>query len=255
MTVLISQDAIDLIVEQEVSNRKAYEKIYCRPTWPGGQSGITIGIGYDIGAGIKDKKDLWDDWKGIIPDEVITALEPCIGVTGLEAKEFLDDLKIINIPWDDAMKEFLDNELPEVYDLCGQALPNFLKLSLDCKGALVSLVYNRGASFNNEGDRYREMRNIKADMTAQNFVDIPVQFRSMKRLWENKGLDGLISRREKEAALFERGLMAMQTIPTRSIPAPTQPEISHPSPGKPPTNWLQSLIEFISRILSGFRRG
>ena len=254
MTMLISQDAIDLIVEQEVSSRKAYEKIYCRPTWPGGKSGVTIGIGYDVGTSVKDKNELWEDWRGYIPDEMIRALEPCIGVTGQAAKELLSDVDEVNITWDQAMKEFLENELPTYYDLCLLALPNFQKLSLDCKGALVSLVYNRGASFNNEGDRYREMRNIKADMMAQNFVDIPVQFRSMKRLWVGKNQDGLLVRREKEAALFECGLMVMQMIPTKPIPVPTQPKMTPPGL-PPPTNWLQSLIEFISRILSGFRRG
>jgi hypothetical protein len=30
----------------------------------------------------------------------------------------------------------------------------------------------------------------------------------MKRIWVGKGLDGLLTRREREAALFERGLKA-----------------------------------------------
>jgi GH24 family phage-related lysozyme (muramidase) len=46
-----------------------------------------------------------------------------------------------------------------------------------------------------------EMKNTQGKIT-----DIPAQIRSMKRLWVGKGLDGLIKRREGEAALFEEGL-------------------------------------------------
>ncbi len=44
------------------------------------------------------------------------------------------------------------------------------------------------------------------DFVSGNLNDIPNQFRSMKRLWVGKGLDGLIIRREDEAKLFEEGL-------------------------------------------------
>jgi hypothetical protein len=77
-----------------------------------------------------------------------------------------------------------------------------------CVGALVSLVFNRGASFRRDGDRYREMREILRLMGRQEFAGIPAQLRSMKRIWEGQGLDGLLRRREAEASLFERGLAA-----------------------------------------------
>lgn len=47
-----------------------------------------------------------------------------------------------------------------------------------------------------------EEKNIAINVLS----DIPNQFRSMKRLWIDKGLDGLITRREDEAKLFEEGL-------------------------------------------------
>ena len=55
MTDLISQAAIDLIVREEVSGKEVYERNYRRPEWPGGSSGVTIGIGYDVGAGVSEK--------------------------------------------------------------------------------------------------------------------------------------------------------------------------------------------------------
>lgn len=45
----ISQRAIALIVGCEVSGKANYEARYQRPVWPKGLSGITIGIGYDVG--------------------------------------------------------------------------------------------------------------------------------------------------------------------------------------------------------------
>ena len=66
MTDLISQAAIDLIVCEEVSGKEVYERNYRRPEWPGGSSGVTIGIGYDVGAGVSDKAQLWADWRGRI---------------------------------------------------------------------------------------------------------------------------------------------------------------------------------------------
>ncbi len=87
-----------------------------------------------------------------------------------------------------------------------KTLVNTESLSPDCLGIIVSLIYNRGASFDRAGDRFREMRAIKADMAAKNFHDIPAQLRSMARLWPVP--NGVHGRRLREAAIFERGLAA-----------------------------------------------
>jgi hypothetical protein len=47
---LLSYRAIELILEFEVGGgQEYYQKLLQRPTWPEGQSGITLAIGYDIG--------------------------------------------------------------------------------------------------------------------------------------------------------------------------------------------------------------
>ena len=76
----------------------------------------------------------------------------------------------------------------------------------DSFGALVSLAYNRGASFSAPGDRYREMRAIHDHMASGRFDKVPDEFRSMKRLWPN--MAGLRNRRDHEADLFAKGLAA-----------------------------------------------
>ena len=55
-----------------------------------------------------------------------------------------------------------------------------------------------------------EMRQIRDAMQAADFSPIPDLIRSMKRLWQGKGLDGLLARRDAEAALFEKGLLQQQ---------------------------------------------
>lgn len=203
---LISDAARDMIVGFEVTSRDNYERALQRPTWPKAGSGVTIGIGYDVGAGVSSKDKLWDDWRGKIPDSMIKALEPCVGVTGSAANALLPQVQNVVVPWDAAVDVYTSTTIPEEYARCKRYLPNFDDLSPDSRGALVSLVMNRGPSFNKDGDRYQEMRAIKQHMAAKDFDMIPDEIRSMKRIWEGQGLDGLLKRRDKEAAMFELGL-------------------------------------------------
>jgi hypothetical protein len=62
----ISDAAKKLILAFEVSNEKTYAERYQHPIWPGGRSGVTIGIGYDLGYASKD--DVQTDWGLIIND-------------------------------------------------------------------------------------------------------------------------------------------------------------------------------------------
>jgi GH24 family phage-related lysozyme (muramidase) len=47
------------------------------------------------------------------------------------------------------------------------------------------------------------MVNIKDLVVNKDYKGIAKEIRSMKRLWEGKGLDGLLKRREKEANMVE----------------------------------------------------
>lgn len=207
--MLISQAAFDLIVAQEVTSQSVYERRYRRPEWPGGGSGITIGIGYDVGAGVSSKDQLRADWAGKISDAMIDALAHGIGVKGEAAHRLLQQVRSqVDVPWAAAIDVFANRDVPKWTALVCHALPNTDKLSPDCLGALVSLAYNRGASFSVMDDRHIEMRAIKAHMAACEFAKIPDEFRRMKRLWGHT-LQGLLDRRDAEAALFERGLTTM----------------------------------------------
>ena len=213
----ISQAAIDLIVAEEVSSKAYYISHYQHPEWPGGASGVTIGIGYDLGYSTRDQ--IAADWGALVPADMLAVMQGCAGITGGRAQAMLGGVRsAILIPWDAAMDVFMNHDVPKWTAICRSHLPNFDELSPDCKGAIVSLAYNRGPSFDAVGDRAREMRDIKQNMIARTFANIPDDFRSMKRLWPN--VSALQHRRDHEAALFAAGL--------------GKPAIAPPAPGAQP---------------------
>lgn len=202
-TRTISERAIALIVYFEVTDRPTYERKYQRPTWPGEKSGVTIGIGYDVG--YASPAQLRADWRGLIPDAMIVELERAIGVKGKPAQALAKELgATVSVPWAAADTVFRKRDVPRWVGLVEAALPNTGDLSADSFGALVSLAYNRGASFSCPKDRYREMRAIRAHMAARQFSLIPGEILSMKRLWPHS--KGLRLRRDLEAKLFQDGL-------------------------------------------------
>ena len=203
-----SPDAVTLIVTEEVTSQAFYEARYQHPTWPGGASGVTVGIGYDCGYARADV--IAADWGDKLPAAMVNELEHVAGITGSAASSHAAALHgAVTVPWDAAMAVFMQRDIPKWEQIVAHALVNTDKLTGDSFGALVSLAYNRGASFNMGGDRYSEMRGIRYLMAAGQFERIPDEIRSMKRLWPN--VKGLRDRRDHEADLFARGL---QTVPS-----------------------------------------
>ncbi|MDR6450023.1 hypothetical protein J2794_006163 [Paraburkholderia terricola] len=201
----ISDRAVGLIVAFEVTSEASYEKRYRHPIWPQGQSGVTIGIGYDIG--YVTVAQLERDWAPCINAAAVAALKHVCGVKGANAGQALAGVHDVDVPFSAANAVFKNTTIPRVTAQIVAALPGVETLSPDSLGALVSLVYNRGASFSLEGERYKEMRVIKADIAASKYSDIPAQLRSMKRLWQDKpNMAGLLRRRELEAIVFQDGL-------------------------------------------------
>jgi hypothetical protein len=209
MPIKSSQAAVDLIVAEEVSSKAYYQQHYQHPEWPGGASGVTIGIGYDCGYSRPDI--IAADWGDKLPAAMVKCLEDVAGVNGSPARSYAYQLRgVVTVPWDAAMAVFLERDMPKWEGMVAHALPNTDKLSADSFGALVSLSYNRGTggftSHGIPGDRNEEMRNIHALMAAGQFDRIPDEFRHMKRIWPN--VHGLQHRRDHEAALFQKGLQA-----------------------------------------------
>lgn len=204
----ISSRARDVIVRFEVSGERRYNAAYRKPIWPKGESGVTIGIGYDIGYCTRER--LAEDWAGILSEASVASLGPACKVTGAAANGLLPFLQGIDVSWTAALQQF-DRFVPFVAGETVHAFPRSEQLSADSFGALVSLVYNRGSAMNSRGsdslDRRKEMRVVKELIAAGNYAEIAGQIRSMKRIWQgDPNARGLLDRRELEARLFEMGL-------------------------------------------------
>ena len=195
---MISKKGIDLIIQHEVGGRAYYDKKLQAPIWAGGESGVTIGMGYDLG--FNSDKQFMADWSGVINLNFINALRPTIGIKGIQAKAMLKgEILNVRIPYNTAYEVFVKSSLPRYYAMTKKIYPNMDLLNDDTKGALVSVVYNRGNRL--EGDSRAEMRAIVDLIAKQDYEGIAEQIEKSKRLWEGKGLDGLVTRRESEADL------------------------------------------------------
>lgn len=203
-----SRAAVDLIVEFEIGSRAQYEKIYKRPEWPGVVSGVTVGIGYDLG--YNSASTILNDWSNILEPNVVRAMQRYAGLTGSAAKAVLAEARqSILVPWDAAMAVFMKTSLPKFEAITLRACPGADRLPAGCFGVLTSITYNRGASYSKAGERYREMRNIRAHIANGNFEHVSAEIRAMKRIWaDNPNAKGLLRRRDAEAALWDASLRA-----------------------------------------------
>jgi hypothetical protein len=198
---LMSDDAMQAILSFEISSKSEYEKSHSHPYWAHGASGIIIGIDYEIGYATPEQFEV--DWKSHLPQADFEALNAAVGVRGPAAEPLAKSLSSVTISWENAIAVFYGSTLPKWSAILDRSLPNARDLPPESYGALVSLIINRGAGFERQGDAYVEMRKIRELMALKQFSEIPAQLRSMKRVYANR--QGLALRREKEAALFEKG--------------------------------------------------
>lgn len=197
---LVAPAAADLIIRWEVSGEANYRRRLERPIWPGGASGITWGIGYD--GGHNTARDIRAAWAG---HAAADRLAGAAGIAGVPARAALPDYADITVPWPMARGVFAERSLPAYRTSARRAFgaPGFDALPPGAQGALVSLVYNRGASM--AGDRNTEKRAIRDRcLPAADVGCVGAQLRAMCRLWVGTPNGaGLCRRREDEARLAE----------------------------------------------------
>lgn len=197
----VSPEARALIVEFETGGQAYYRKALARPSWPGGASGVTVGIGYDVG--YNTRAQILADWKAL-PESHRNALASAAGVKGSSAKPRAAALKWIVVPWETSEAVFVSNTMPRFGRMTDTAFPGITRTHGHVQGAMLSIVFNRGSSMS--GASRIEMRAIRGHVASGRVSAIPREIRSMKRLWYGKGLPGLLRRREAEARLIERSL-------------------------------------------------
>jgi hypothetical protein len=199
----ISHEARDLIIHYEIGSEGAYRARYTRPIWPGGASGVTVGIGSDLG--YITSAQIAQQWAHLGQTRV-RSLQTVAGLKGQNARAALGRVRHVVISWEEAMIHFEKSTLPRWGQLTNSAFPNLSNIHPHCQGAVKSIAFNRGTSMS--GGTRREMVLMRDDIARNNLRPVPGHILAMRRLWVGKGLDGLLRRRAAEAALFQKGIDA-----------------------------------------------
>lgn len=147
------QQAIDFMIAQEIGAGYDSSKTM-KPIWPRGNSGVTIGIGYDLGYVTEQALDA--DWGSALPEKTMTRLKLAIGKHGSEAQAVVETLNDIEVPFVTARQVFVETAIPKYYGVMTRTFPGAVELPFACQAALLSLVYNRGGTV--AGERARNAR-------------------------------------------------------------------------------------------------
>ena len=145
----LNEVSTSLILRFEVGGGESYYNRFLRyPTWPRGESGVTIGVGYDLG--YYAVPTVQEDWGAYLGGKV-ERLVPCVGKKGVPARDLLAGVKDVDVPWPSAFGVYEKVTIPKFWRTTCSAFPGVEEVNPNCQGALLSLVFNRGAGM--EGDR------------------------------------------------------------------------------------------------------
>lgn len=189
-------EAIELVIGFEISSRAYYNRHLIRPTWPGAASGVTIGIGYDLGHQVRPV--IAQDWR---EHRHVDELGQASGVKGAAAKALVPPMRHIETPLNLASEVFEESTVPRYWQSAERAFPGMQELRPCAQGALFSLVYNRGSAM--AGSTRQEMRAIRDEcVPMRDHLCIAEQIRKMVRLWEGTSIEnGMRRRRQAEAEM------------------------------------------------------
>lgn len=71
------------------------------PDWPGGDMGIVIGLGYNLGS--RTRYEFLRDWRGLLGERELAHFSRACGKTGLQAARIIRFYRNIEIPYDAAV--------------------------------------------------------------------------------------------------------------------------------------------------------
>jgi hypothetical protein len=183
------------------------ETVQVHPYWPGGISGVTLGIGWDLG--YHDASELHHEWASL-GTTALEWLDIAAGKKGDAARALITQLKTIDVPVD-VSKKVLESSLRDYYyPFVTTHFPGLTALPAEAQVVLISLVFNRGISMGHEPDwRFAktvdsrwEFRELRRDVQDRDLFAMYTHLGTMKRLWENPGPRGLRIRRRDEQALI-----------------------------------------------------
>ena len=188
-----------LIIKHEVTSRQHYTRSLQSPVVPPLESGVTIGIGYDLGH--TSAAQIRRDWQPHVTAAQLNLLVACAGLRGDRARNHLAStptLRAIVISWDRAVEVFYNAILPIHAANAVRVYRDLVRIHPIEQTAIVGSVFNRGADVS-DTDRRREMRALITAIQNDDDTSMASHIRSTKRLWQNTNARGLLTRREEEA--------------------------------------------------------
>lgn len=193
--------AVALVTRWEIGSAAQYQRKYSHPICPGGASGPTIGIGYDLGT--QTRREIRASW-GWHP--AIAELVTASGQTGsARCRAWAAAHHAITVRYEDAEHVFLSHDWPAYTAAAGRAYHDgWDGLSGYHQGGLTSVGYNRGFGFS--GDRRRELRAIRDTcVPAYDAQCSAAQNRASCRIWEGTRIyTGICNRRKDESRLMQK---------------------------------------------------
>lgn len=194
----VTDYGMDLIVHFEVGGASYYEKAYARPIWPQGASGVTVGIGYDLG--YNTASQIRSDWGPHVSPDELSALVSCAGIKGNAAKWKRQEVRWkVVIPLKKAMAVFIKRTVPRFAKMTREAFPHVEEAPPYVQDMMLSQSFNRGTS--TKGHTRRHVAAQAAASARREFSKLPPLVRESKVVWADKPSirNGIWRRRDAEA--------------------------------------------------------
>lgn len=211
----LDTNGVAFIALEETGGLAHYQQVSRFPHFPGGESGITIGVGYDLR--FHSQQEFYSDWSDYISKAAIQELSNDIGRQGSQQRASVLKEMGVEVPFYAAWQVFVRKTLPGFYKKTLLSYPSLTALPGLCASVLVSLVYNRGPALN--GNNREEMANIrrildKAEQARlqgrataevnQMLLAVADELLAMKKYWPVTS--GLVKRRQEEANIWRQSL-------------------------------------------------
>lgn len=193
--LLLSSNGRALVLEFETGGREGYDP---HPEWPGGASGVTVGIGYDCG--YYSPKVILSDWAPLKTNDR-TRLAAASGLTGQRAHVRKNEVHDIFVQWAIATDVFDRVDVAREFSNAKHVIPGFEDLRPNAQAAWISLIFNRGSGMS--GPNRQEMRVARDLVPGRDYEGMAHQFVKMKRVWAGTSIErGMYRRRDAEAKLI-----------------------------------------------------
>ncbi len=163
----LNEASMKLILDFEVGGGEVYyNRLLKSPIWPKEASGVTIGVGYDLG--YNTAPTIRRDWSPHLGVATVDRLITVAGKTGTRARDALASVRDLVVPWAPAFTVYRGVTIPTFWKITQRAFPGVDELHPNAQGALLSLIFNRGADMS--GTRRTEMRAIRGLVLAKDYA-------------------------------------------------------------------------------------